>query len=146
LSQEYKRRKKNDVKIDKLIKLAIKLEGLYRNIATHAAGIVIADRQIEEIVPLYKDFDSENDIPVTQFDMKWSENAGLVKFDFLGLKTLTVIKKTVNSLKENNIKINLKDLPLDDPKTFELLCSGETMGVFQLESAGMREVFKANEA
>jgi DNA polymerase-3 subunit alpha len=133
---------KNDVKIDKLIKLAIKLEGLYRNIATHAAGIVIADRQIEEIVPLYKDFDSENDIPVTQFDMKWSENAGLVKFDFLGLKTLTVIKKTVNSLKENNIKINLKDLPLDDPKTFELLCSGETMGVFQLESAGMREVLK----
>jgi DNA polymerase III subunit alpha len=133
---------KNDVKIDKLIKLAIKLEGLYRNIATHAAGIVIADRQIEEIVPLYKDFGSENDIPVTQFDMKWSENAGLVKFDFLGLKTLTVIKKTVNSLKENNININLKDLPLDDPKTFELLCSGETMGVFQLESAGMREVLK----
>ena len=133
---------KNDVKIDKLIKLAIKLEGLYRNIATHAAGIVIADRQIEEIVPLYKDFGSDHDIPVTQFDMKWSENAGLVKFDFLGLKTLTVIKKTVNSLKENNININLKDLPLDDPKTFELLCSGETMGVFQLESAGMREVLK----
>jgi len=74
--------------------------------------------------------------------MKWSENAGLVKFDFLGLKTLTVIKKTVNSLKENNINVNLKDLPLDDPKTFELLCSGETMGVFQLESAGMREVLK----
>ncbi|NCU68587.1 MAG: DNA polymerase III subunit alpha, partial [Candidatus Fonsibacter ubiquis] len=133
---------KNDVKINKLINLAIKLEGLYRNIATHAAGIVIADRQIEEIVPLYKDFDSDHDIPVTQFDMKWSENAGLVKFDFLGLKTLTVIKKTVNSLKENNINVNLKDLPLDDPKTFELLCSGETMGVFQLESAGMREVLK----
>ncbi len=104
--------------------------------------VVIADRQIEEIVPLYKDFGSDHDIPVTQFDMKWSENAGLVKFDFLGLKTLTVIKKTVNSLKENNININLKDLPLDDPKTFELLCSGETMGVFQLESAGMREVLK----
>ena len=103
---------------------------------------MIADRQIEEIVPLYKDFDSDHDIPVTQFDMKWSENAGLVKFDFLGLKTLTVIKKTVNSLKENNINVNLKDLPLDDPKTFELLCSGETMGVFQLESAGMREVLK----
>jgi DNA polymerase-3 subunit alpha len=133
---------KNDAKINKLINLAIKLEGLYRNIATHAAGIVIADRQIEEIVPLYKDFDSDHDIPVTQFDMKWSENAGLVKFDFLGLKTLTVIKKTVNSLKENNINVNLKDLPLDDPKTFELLCSGETMGVFQLESAGMREVLK----
>ena len=133
---------KNDIKIDKLIKLAIKLEGLYRNIATHAAGIVIADRNIEEIAPLYKDFGSENDIPVTQFDMKWSENAGLVKFDFLGLKTLTVIKKTVNSLKKNKININLKDLPLDDPKTFELLCSGETMGVFQLESAGMREVLK----
>jgi DNA polymerase-3 subunit alpha len=133
---------KNDPKIDKLIKLAIKLEGLYRNIATHAAGIVIADRKIEEVVPLYKDFDSENDIPVTQFDMKWSENAGLVKFDFLGLKTLTVIKKTINSLKENNINVNLKDLPLDDLKTFELLCSGETMGVFQLESSGMREVLK----
>ena len=98
--------------------------------------------RVKTITTPNKDFDSDHDIPVTQFDMKWSENAGLEKFDFLGLKTLTVIKKTVNSLKENNININLKELPLDDPKTFDLLCSGETMGVFQLESAGMREVLK----
>ena len=133
---------KQDPKIDKLVKLAIKLEGLYRNTATHAAGIVIADRNIEELAPLYKDLNGENNIPVTQFDMKWSENAGLVKFDFLGLKTLTVIKKTINSLKKNNISLDLEKIPMDDTKVFDLLTSGESMGVFQLESAGMREVLK----
>ena len=91
---------KEDPVIDKLVKLALKLEGLYRNIATHAAGIVIGDKDLTEIVPLYKDHDSNIPIPVTQFDMKWSEEAGLVKFDFLGLKTLTVIKKTIELIKK----------------------------------------------
>jgi len=133
---------KEDPIIDKLVKLALKLEGLYRNIATHAAGIVIGDKDLTEIVPLYKDHDSNIPIPVTQFDMKWSEEAGLVKFDFLGLKTLTVIKKTIELIKKNNENLEIEKIPLDDVKTFELLTTGETMGIFQLESTGMREVLK----
>ena len=133
---------KEDPVIDKLVKLALKLEGLYRNIATHAAGIVIGDKDLTEIVPLYKDHDSNIPIPVTQFDMKWSEEAGLVKFDFLGLKTLTVIKKTIELIKKNNENLEIEKIPLDDVKTFELLTTGETMGIFQLESTGMREVLK----
>ncbi len=133
---------KEDPVIDKLVKLALKLEGLYRNIATHAAGIVIGDKDLTEIIPLYKDHESSIPIPVTQFDMKWAEEAGLVKFDFLGLKTLTVIKKTIELIKTEGKSLNLEKIPLDDFKTFELLSSGETMGIFQLESSGMREVLK----
>ena len=133
---------KDDPIIEKLINLALKLEGLFRNIATHAAGIVIGDKDLTEIVPLYKDHDSNIPIPVTQFDMNWSEQAGLVKFDFLGLKTLTVIKKTIQLIEKNNKKLNIEKIPLDDKKTFDLLSSGETMGIFQLESTGMREVLK----
>jgi DNA polymerase-3 subunit alpha len=133
---------KEDPAIDKLVKLALKLEGLYRNIATHAAGIVIGDKDLTEIIPLYKDHDSTIPIPVTQFDMKWAEEAGLVKFDFLGLKTLTVIKKTIKLIKEEGTLLDIEKIPLDDSKTFELLSSGETMGIFQLESSGMREVLK----
>ena len=133
---------KEDPTIEKLINLALKLEGLFRNIATHAAGIVIGDKNLTEIVPLYKDHDSSIPIPVTQFDMNWSEQAGLVKFDFLGLKTLTVIKKTIELIEKDNQKLDIEKIPLDDSKTFELLSSGETMGIFQLESAGMREVLK----
>jgi len=133
---------KEDPVIDKLVKLALKLEGLYRNIATHAAGIVIGDKDLTEIIPLYKDHESSIPIPVTQFDMKWAEEAGLVKFDFLGLKTLTVIKKTIELIKTEGKSLNLEKIPLDDLKTFELLSSGETMGIFQLESSGMREVLK----
>tara|TARA_B100000780_G_scaffold252857_1_gene200196 strand:- start:1690 stop:3783 length:2094 start_codon:yes stop_codon:yes gene_type:complete len=133
---------KEDPTIEKLINLALKLEGLFRNIATHAAGIVIGDKNLTEIVPLYKDHDSSIPIPVTQFDMNWSEQAGLVKFDFLGLKTLTVIKKTIELIEKDNQKLDIEKIPLDDSKTFKLLSSGETMGIFQLESAGMREVLK----
>ena len=133
---------KEDPTIDKLIKLALKLEGLFRNIATHAAGIVIGDKDLTEIIPLYKDHDSSIPIPVTQFDMKWAEEAGLVKFDFLGLKTLTVIKKTITLIKEDGKSLDIEKIPLDDEKTFKLLSSGETMGIFQLESSGMREVLK----
>ena len=133
---------KEDPTIDKLIKLALKLEGLFRNIATHAAGIVIGDKDLTEIIPLYKDHDSSIPIPVTQFDMKWAEEAGLVKFDFLGLKTLTVIKKTITLIKKDGKSLDIEKIPLDDEKTFKLLSSGETMGIFQLESSGMREVLK----
>jgi len=133
---------KQDPRIKKLCDLSLKLEGLYRNIATHAAGIIIADKNINEIIPLYKDFESEVDIPVTQFDMHWSEAAGLVKFDFLGLKTLTIIKKTLYELNKNGIKLNISSIPLDDKKTFDLLSTGETTGIFQLESSGMQEVLR----
>ena len=118
------------------------MEGLYRNIATHAAGIVIGDKDLKKIVPLYKDLSSSVPIPVTQFDMKSSEDAGLVKFDLLGLKTLTVIKKAVNFIKKDKPNFDISKLNLNDQETFNLLSSGETIGIFQLESSGMREVLK----
>ena len=97
---------------------------------------------LKKIVPLYKDLSSNIPIPVTQFDMKSSEDAGLVKFDLLGLKTLTVIKKAVNFIKKDNPNFDISKLNLNDQETFDLLSSGETMGIFQLESSGMREVLK----
>ena len=133
---------KEDQNIKKLINYSLKLEGLYRNIATHAAGIVIGDKDLKKIVPLYKDLSSSIPIPVTQFDMKSSEDAGLVKFDLLGLKTLTVIKKAVNFIKKDKPNFDISKLNLNDQETFNLLSSGETMGIFQLESSGMREVLK----
>jgi len=133
---------KDDQNIKKLINFSLKLEGLYRNIATHAAGVVIGDKDLRKIVPLYKDLNSNIPIPVTQFDMKSSEDAGLVKFDLLGLKTLTVIKKAVKFITKENPEFDISKISLNDKKTFELLSSGETMGVFQLESSGMREVLK----
>ena len=133
---------KNDPVIKKLINYALKLEGLYRNVATHAAGVVIGDRNLDELVPLYKDLSSTLPIPVTQFDMKSSEDAGLVKFDFLGLKTLTVIKKTIEFIQKDKPDFDLSKINLADQETFQLLSSGETMGIFQLESSGMREVLK----
>jgi len=133
---------KNDPIIKKLINYSLKLEGLFRNVATHAAGVVIGDRNLDELVPLYKDLSSTLPIPVTQFDMKSSEDAGLVKFDFLGLKTLTVIKKTIEFIVKDNPSFDINKIDLSDAKTFELLSSGETMGIFQLESSGMREVLK----
>jgi DNA polymerase-3 subunit alpha len=133
---------KNDPVIKKLINFSLKLEGLYRNVATHAAGVVIGDRNLDEIVPLYKDLSSNLPLPVTQFDMKSSEDVGLVKFDFLGLKTLTVIKKTIEFIHKDNSNFDISTISLFDEKTFELLGSGETMGIFQLESSGMREVLK----
>src|SRR5215471_7935879 len=116
--------------------IAQKLEGLHRHASTHAAGIVIGDRPLEELVPLYRDPKSE--LPVTQFNMKWVEQAGLVKFDFLGLKTLTVLAKAVELVRHRSIDIDLSRIPLDDNKTFQMLARGETVGVFQVESQGMR--------
>jgi DNA polymerase-3 subunit alpha len=116
--------------------IALKLEGLYRHASTHAAGIVIGDRPLAELVPLYRD--PKSDLPVTQFNMKWVEQAGLVKFDFLGLKTLTVLDVAVNLLARRGVEVDLARIPLDDAKSYEMLARGETVGVFQVESAGMR--------
>ena len=116
--------------------IAQKLEGLTRHASTHAAGIVIGDRPLTELVPLYRD--PKSLMPVTQYNMKWVEPAGLVKFDFLGLKTLTVLDRAVKLVRRRGIEIDLSNLPLDDPNTYEMLARGETVGVFQVESAGMR--------
>ena len=132
----------NNPKVKKLIELSLKLEGLNRNLATHAAGVVISDEKLAEQVPLYKDIDSNLLLPSTQFDMYSSENSGLVKFDILGLNTLTVINKTIEMLKNKNIKLNISKIPLDDPGIFKMLSSGETTGLFQLESTGVRAALK----
>jgi len=128
----------NNPKIKELIDIAKRLEGLCRHASTHAAGIVISPTPLTNYTPLYKN-PTEN-IITTQFDMKSVELIGLLKFDFLGLKTLTVIEETLRYLKESGKSINLKKIPLDDPKTYELLATGKTTGVFQLESVGMREL------
>jgi len=128
-----------DPRVKKLIEISKKLEGLNRNMATHAAGVVIPEEKLSEFVPLYKDPSSNSLLPSTQFDMYASENAGLVKFDLLGLKTLTVINKTISLLKEKKIKLDINKIKLDDKKIFELLSSGYTVGLFQLEGAGMRD-------
>src|SRR6185295_17902463 len=111
--------------------IALKLEGLYRHASTHAAGIVIGDRALSELVPMYRDPKSE--FPVTQFNMKWVEQAGLVKFDFLGLKTLTVLDLAAKLVKRRGIDLNLARIPLDDTKSYEMLARGETVGIFQVE-------------
>jgi DNA polymerase-3 subunit alpha len=116
--------------------IAQRLEGLTRHASTHAAGIVIADRPLSELVPLYRD--PKSDMPVTQFNMKWVEPAGLVKFDFLGLKTLTVLDVAVKLLKQRGIDLDIARIPLDDHKTYEMLGRGDVVGVFQVESQGMR--------
>ena len=126
-----------DPVVSRMLDVAKKLEGLYRHASTHAAGIVIGDRPLDEIVPLYRD--PKSDMPVTQFNMKWVEPAGLVKFDFLGLKTLTVLQTAVNLIKDRGVEVDLSAIPLDDAKTYEMLGRGETVGVFQVESAGMRK-------
>ncbi|MAV87187.1 MAG: DNA polymerase III subunit alpha [Rhodospirillaceae bacterium] len=131
---------KSDEGVAKLVGIAKNLEGLYRHASTHAAGVVIGDRPLEELVPLYRDPRSE--MPVTQFSMKFVESAGLVKFDFLGLKTLTVIAKALAIIEERGKLIDLDTLPLDDDLTFRMLCNGDTTGVFQLESSGMRDILQ----
>ncbi len=128
-----------DLRVKKLTDLSLKLEGLNRNVATHAAGVVIADKKLTEVVPLYKDASANLLLPSTQFDMYSAENAGLVKFDFLGLKTLTVINNTQKLVKKINKSFDIENISYEDTKVFELLSSGNTAGLFQVESAGMRE-------
>jgi DNA polymerase-3 subunit alpha len=131
----------DDEAVAALIEKALKLEGLYRHASTHAAGVVIGDRPLDELVPLYRD--PRSDMPATQFNMKWVEPAGLVKFDFLGLKTLTVIAKAVGYAAERGVELDMTDIPLDDKASFEMLGEGAATGVFQLESTGMRSTLRA---
>jgi DNA polymerase III subunit alpha len=130
---------KDDPRVKKLTDLSLKLEGLNRNVATHAAGVVIADKKLTEVVPLYKDVTSNLLLPSTQFDMYSAENAGLIKFDFLGLKTLTVINNTQKLVQKENKDFNIENIDFEDQKVFDLLSSGKTVGLFQVESAGMRD-------
>jgi DNA polymerase III subunit alpha len=138
----FKEEVRNNKKIKKLLDLSLKLEGLNRNMATHAAGVVIAGNKLAEQFPLYVDQSSNLILPSTQYDMYSSENAGLVKFDLLGLKTLTVIDKTIKRLKLKNIELEISTINQNDEKVFSLLSTGETTGLFQLESAGMRDAIK----
>ena len=138
---ELEEMRQTDPQVNKLFDIAMKLEGLYRNSGMHAAGVVIGDRPLEKLVPLYKD--PRADMPVTQYDMKFVEETGLIKFDFLGLKTLTVIKKAVDWIKQSKgIDLIPDEIPLDDKATYEMLQRGDTSAVFQFESAGMRDVHK----
>ncbi len=130
---------KDDARVKKLIDLSLKLEGLNRNVATHAAGVVIADRKLTNSVPLYKDTSSELLLPSTQFDMYSAENAGLIKFDFLGLKTLTVVDKAQKLIQKKNKKFSVDKIDYDDSEVFNTLSKGNTVGLFQLESSGMKD-------
>ncbi len=133
--------REEDPAVRRMLETALKLEGLYRHASTHAAGVVIGDRPLDDLVPLYRD--PRSVMPVTQFNMKDVEKAGLVKFDFLGLKTLTVLATAVRHIeKSTGETLDLAHLPLDDPKTYAMLGQGDTTGVFQLESSGMRDVLK----
>ena len=137
---QLQQQRDSDETVARLMTIALKLEGLYRHASTHAAGIVIGDRPLAELVPLYRD--PRSDLPATQFNMKWVELAGLVKFDFLGLKTLTVLARCRELLEHRGIRLDLADLPLDDRPTYDLLARGDTVGVFQVESAGCRDMLK----
>ncbi|WP_375391360.1 DNA polymerase III subunit alpha [uncultured Sphingomonas sp.] len=138
---ELRREYANDNDVRRLIDLARQLEGLPRHSSTHAAGVVISDRPLAQLVPLYRD--PRSDMPVTQFDLKYVEGAGLVKFDFLGLKTLSVLKKAVEMLAARGVTVSLDTLSWDDEATYRLLQSGATVGVFQVESEGMRRTLSA---
>ena len=138
---EFKAEYDNDNQVKRLIDYAMKLEGFPRHSSTHAAGVVIGDRPLSQLVPLYRD--PRSDMPVTQFDMKYVEGAGLVKFDFLGLKTLSVLQKAVQLLSARGVTVDLDTLAWDDTAVYDLLQRGDTVGVFQLESEGMRKTLAA---
>ncbi len=143
MEPDLRRIAREDPDIDRLLSIAMQIEGLYRNSSTHAAGVVIGDRDLDELVPIYRD--PRSDMPVTQFNMKYVENAGLVKFDFLGLKTLTVIVEAVRLMrlrKDVPQEFDISAIPLDDRVAFKLLSAAETVGVFQLESQGMQDVLR----
>ncbi len=136
---ELRKEAEQDETIARLLEIALKLEGLYRNISVHAAGVVIGNKPLEQIVPIYKD--PSSDMPITQYDKHFVEDASLIKFDFLGLKTLTTIEKTMELIKSQGMEtFDVNDLSLDDKETYDLLKSGQTTGVFQLESTGMKKI------
>jgi DNA polymerase-3 subunit alpha len=138
---QLRRMRDDDETVKRLLEIALQLEGLYRHASTHAAGVVIGDRPLVELIPLYRD--PKSDMLVTQYSMKHVEMAGLVKFDFLGLKTLTVLERAVALLKGLGITVDLASLPLDDAPTYAMLQKGDGGGVFQFESQGMRDVLRA---
>ena len=131
---------KSEEVVDRLLTYAQQVEGLLRNASTHAAGVVIGDRPLDELVPLYRD--PKSNMPATQFNMKWVEQAGLVKFDFLGLKTLTVIQNAVDLLKRRGVDLDISAIPLDDKPTYDLYASARTVAVFQVESSGMMDALR----
>ncbi|MDR3187397.1 MAG: DNA polymerase III subunit alpha [Holosporaceae bacterium] len=138
--QELRNLIDSDPQVQNLMKIALRLEGLYRHAGVHAAGVVISDRNLKDVVPLYKD--PKSIMPVTQFSMKYIEDVSLIKFDFLGLKTLTVIQKVLDLIGKRGIALIAQEIPLNDEKTFKLLRSVNCVGVFQIESGGMRDVLK----
>ncbi len=142
LAQEARLREeaRREEVVKRLLDYAQQIEGLLRNASTHAAGVVIGDRPLDELVPLYRD--PRSDMPATQFNMKWVEAAGLVKFDFLGLKTLTVIQNAVDLLGQRGSEIDIGAIPLDDARTYELYASAKTVAVFQVESSGMMDALR----
>jgi DNA polymerase-3 subunit alpha len=132
---------KNDPEVREVVDLAYKLEGIARNVGKHAGGVVIAPGSLSDFCPIYNDRQSSS--VMTQYDKDDVEKIGLVKFDFLGLRTLTVIDKALKSININlKDKLDLDNIPMDDQKVFDLLSSGKTMAVFQLESTGMRDLIK----
>jgi len=130
----------SDENVAKMVEIGLKLEGLNRHASTHAAGLVIAGRPLNELLPLYKD--ARSDMPVVQYSMKYAEESGLVKFDFLGLKTLTVISQTCKFLAKRGVEVDITNLPENDEKTYKLLGEGKGIGIFQLESSGMRDTLR----
>ncbi|AHX04270.1 DNA polymerase III subunit alpha [Ehrlichia japonica] len=138
MDKNLQKERDDDETVAKLLEISLKLEGLYRHVSIHAAGIVICDRKLEELLPLY--YDSTSFLPITQYNMKYTEKAGLVKFDFLGLRTLTVINQICHLVNRRGKSVNISCIPLNDKKTYEMLSTGDSVGVFQLESSGMREV------
>ncbi len=140
LDPTFKQEAKNDEQVAKLLEIGLKLEGMFRHAGTHAAGVVIGAQPLDELVPLYRD--PRTPLPATQFSMKYAEMAGLVKFDFLGLKTLTTISNICKLIRQQGQEIDINHIPLDDKATFEMLGRGESTGVFQMESAGMRDALR----
>ena len=138
--EELSKAKKENEEVSKLIDLSLLIEGLNRHVSTHAAGIVIAEKKLDNIIPLYSE--KEDDIPATQFNLKYIEKAGLVKFDILGLKTLTIISHTEKLIKKYNENFDISNVNLDETKVYSMLSEGQTIGVFQLESKGMQSVLK----
>ena len=130
-----------DEGVGRMLEIALQLEGLYRHASTHAAGVVIGDRSLTELVPIYRD--PKSDFLVTQYSMKYVEQAGLIKFDFLGLTTLTILQRAAEFLRSDGIEIDFSRLPLDDPRTYEMLQRGDAAGVFQMEGQGMRDVLRS---
>ncbi|MEQ8600385.1 MAG: DNA polymerase III subunit alpha [Devosia sp.] len=133
---QFKQMADEDETVGQLVEIAKALEGLFRHASTHAAGIVIGDRPLQELLPLYRD--PRSDMPVTQYNLKWVEPAGLVKFDFLGLKTLTTIRYAVDMVKQRGVELDIDAIDIEDAATYKLYARGDTYGIFQFESAGMR--------